>query len=450
MLGFLLTTLIFIGILVGFSKLADVDKITKNWDKYRCRPDVMIMAGFYGHDATENMEFCLKHGFDERAKSAIGPFYTYLKDFVNILLTMLASINSIRMIFATIVGSVTKVFGEFSGRLQVLFQRIQMSAIRLKFLMGRVFGTMYSVMFMGMAGIKATQNFGNTFLFKFLDTFCFDPDTPVKIKGKGEIAIRHVKIGDEFMGGERVTSTFQFNADGQAMVYLPFTKGKGSKGITVSTNHYVLYEGKWIKCSEHPDAQPAEDWSGGVSRPLICLNTSTNSFPIGDYVFRDYDETESGDAAAMDLALKMLNGKESTPEEPSCSSSAMACSADTMIPLKNNQFPVPISCVPLGAQLSTGRVIGIVKKECYEVCEYYGERFAPATAVWCDKTNKWRRVSSIVPVVKLEKPEIFYSLVVTPSASIQTERGTMFRDYVEVHSPDLELPYAASMNTLSI
>jgi hypothetical protein len=448
MLGFLLTTLIFIGIMVGFSKLADMDKITKDWDKYRCRPDVMIMAGFYGHDATENMEFCLKHGFDERAKSAIGPFYTYLKDFVNILLTMLASINSIRMIFATIVGSVTKVFSEFSGRLQVLFQRIQMSAIRLKFLMGRVFGTMYSVMFMGMAGIKATQNFGNTFLFKFLDTFCFDPDTPVTIKGKGEIAICNVKIGDEFMGGERVTSTFQFNADGQAMVYLPYAKG--SKGITVSTNHYVLYEGKWIKCSDHPDAKPAEDWSGGVSRPLICLNTSTNSFPIGGYVFRDYDETESGDAEAMDLALKMLNGKNSIPEKSSSSSSAMACSADTMIPMKNNPFPVPISCVPLGAQLPTGRVIGIVKKECDEFCEYYGERFAPATTVWCSQTNQWRRVSSIAPVVKLAKPEIFYSLVVTPSASIQTEHGTMFRDYVEVHSPDLEIPYAASMNTLSI
>jgi hypothetical protein len=448
MLGFLLTTLIFIGILVGFSKLADVDKITKNWDKYRCRPDVMIMAGFYGHDATENMEFCLKHGFDERAKAAIGPFYTYLKEFVNILLTMLASINSIRMIFGTIVGSVTKIFSEFSGRLQVLFQRIQMSAIRLKFLMSRVFATMYSVMFMGMAGIKATQNFGNTFLFKFLDTFCFDPDTPVTIKGKGEIAIRDVKIGDEFMGGERVTSTFQFNADGQTMVHLPSMKC--GKGITVSTNHYVLYEGKWIKCSDHPHAKPAEDWSGGVSRPLICLNTSTNSFPIGDYVFRDYDENQSGDAAAMELALKMLNAKETSPEEPRPSSSAMACSADTMIPLKNNQFPVPISCVPLGAQLPTGRVIGIVKKECDEACEYYKERFAPATAVWCCETNQWRRVSSIVPVVKLAKPEIFYSLVVTPSASIQTENGTMFRDYVEVHSPDLEAPYAASMNTLSI
>jgi hypothetical protein len=281
-----------------------------------------------------------------------------------------------------------------------------------------------------------------------LDTFCFDPDTPVTIKGKGEIAIRHVKIGDEFMGGERVTSTFQFNADGQAMVYLPSINC--GKGITVSTNHYVLYEGKWIKSSEHPDAKPAEDWSGGVSRPLICLNTSTNSFPIGGYVFRDYDETESGDAAAMDLALKMLNGKESISEKPSSTSSAMACSADTMIPLKNNQFPVPISCVPLGSQLTTGRVIGIVKKECDEVCEYHGERFAPATAVWCNDKNQWRRVSSIVPVVKLAKPEIFYSLVITPSASIQTERGTMFRDYVEVHSPDLEIPYAASMNTLSI
>ena len=48
--------------------------------------------------------------------------------------------------------------------------------------MGRVFATMYAVIFMGLSGIKATTNFGNTFLFKFLDTFCFDPDTKVILK----------------------------------------------------------------------------------------------------------------------------------------------------------------------------------------------------------------------------------------------------------------------------
>jgi hypothetical protein len=446
MLGFLLTTLIFIGVLVGFSKLADFDKIKQNWEKYRCRPDVMLMADYYGHDSTENMEFCLKSGFDERAKSAIGPFYTYLKGFVEILMTMLNSINSIRMIFATIVGSVTQVFSEFSGRIQALFYRIQMTAIRLKFLMGRVFATMYAVVFMGMAGIKATQNFGNTFLFKFLDTFCFDPDTEVEIKGKGKIPISHVQMGDEFMGGERVTSTFQFNADGQTMVSL--------QGIIVSTNHYLLHNGKWIKAVDHPDARPVADWAGGVTKPLICFNTTTNSFPIGPYTFRDYDETTEGDEAAMEMAMDMLNGgslgKGIRKTNDKTRGSTMACSADTMICLKNSIYPVPASSVKLGSWLTHGKVVGIVKKECSEMCLYYGERFAPATAVWCNEANQWRRLSHFNPVVTLPKAEVFYSFVITPSASIQTEAGTIFRDYVEVHSPDLELPYAASIETLSI
>jgi hypothetical protein len=37
---------------------------------------------------------------------------------------------------------------------------------------------MYSIIFMGMSGIKAMDNFGNTFLFKFLDTFCFVSTRP--------------------------------------------------------------------------------------------------------------------------------------------------------------------------------------------------------------------------------------------------------------------------------
>jgi len=142
MLGFLLTTLLFIGALVGFSKLLDVQEIKNNWEKYRCRPDVMIMADYYGHDSSDNLNFCLKNGFDKRAKEAIGPFYSYLGKFVEILMTMLSSLNSIRMIFATIVGSATKIFSEFSSRMQALLYRFQMSAIRMKMLMGRVFATM--------------------------------------------------------------------------------------------------------------------------------------------------------------------------------------------------------------------------------------------------------------------------------------------------------------------
>lgn len=441
MLGFIITTLIFIGALVGFSKFIDVEKVKTNWETYRCRPDVMMMADYYGHDSTENMEFCLKNGFDKRAKEAISPFYTYLGKFVEVLMTMLNSLNSIRMIFATIVGSATQIFKEFSGRIQALFYRFQMSAIRMKMLMGRVFATMYAVIFMGMSGIKATQNFGNTFLFKFLDTFCFDPDTRVTLLSGTEIPIKNVQIGDRLRGGQRVTAVFRFAADGQTMVKLP-------GNIIVSTNHYIQHEGKWILSKDHPEAEAADDWNGHDERPLICLNTDTHTIPIGKYIFSDYDETEKGDSEAMSMATDILNGTKSTPGTPPETappiSSEMACNGFTFLKAKDGSS-IPAVHVGLGTELNHGKVVGVVQKECSKVCVVNGDFLAAGTCIWSETNNKWMRAYELSEVVDCY-PTIYYSFVVSPSATIETTSNTVFRDYVEVHSKDLETPYATMLN----
>jgi len=439
MLGFIIVTLIFIGSMVGFSKIADIQNVKDNWEKYRCRPDVMFMADYYGHDSMQNLEYCLKSGFDKRAGSVIAPFYTYLGKFVEVLMIMLNSLNSIRMIFATIVGSATQIFSEFSGRIQALFYRFQMSAIRLKMLMGRVFATMYAVIFMGMAGIKATQNFGNTFLFKFLDTFCFDPDTQIQANGQ-LIPIKEVKIGDRLAGGQKVTATFRFAADGQSMVSLPMAaEPKAVPGnIIVSTNHYVKHKG-WIEAKNHPDAIPAPDWSGGETRPLICLNTDDHTIPIGKYIFRDYDETSEGDEAAMTMATDILNGKKGPR---SIGSSEMACDGKTRI--KTDTGLVPADEIKLGTILSHGEVVGLVKKECYKLCKINGEFFAAGTCIWSPQHNSWKRAFELADVLVVNKPIPFYSFVVTPSAVIETE-FSVFRDYVEIHSKDLEAPYTAAL-----
>lgn len=442
MLGFLITTLIFILALVGSSKLLDVQVVKDNWEKYRCRPDIMIMADYYGHDSGDNLNFCLKNGFDKRAKEAIGPFYSYLGKFVEILMTMLNSLNSIRMIFATIVGSATQIFSEFSERIQALFYRFQMSAIRMKMLMGRVFATMYAIIFMGMAGLKASQNFGNTFLFKFLDTFCFDPDTSITLRSGDVIPIKDVRTGDILIDGQRVTATFQFAADGQRMVKLEKRTelGKLNKDqILVSTNHYILHN-TWIPSEEHPDATPAEDWSGGTERPLICLNTDTHTISLGGYIFRDYDETSEGDAEAMNMATDILNGVK-TKVSKKVVNSEMACHPHTKIKIKD-AF-VPASLVRLGMELSHGTVVGIVKKECSEICVIGGEFFAAGTCLWSHEHGKWMRAYELSTPIKII-PHNYYSFVVTPSACIETEKN-MFRDYVEVHSKDLEEPYSNAL-----
>ena len=424
-------TFIFIIILTSMNRLIDIDTIKSDWPKYRCRPDVMIMAGIYGHDAAENINFCLNNGFQERAKSAMGPFYSFLEMFVNILMTLLKSINSIRMIFATIVGSVTQILKEFTTRIKALFSRIQMTAFRIKWLMQRIFATMNSLIFMTMSGLQAVNNFGNTFLFKFLDTFCFDPDTPIETL-QGTKPIKDVQIRDVLKDGSRVTATFQFAADGQEMVSLP-------GNILVSTNHYLLHEGKWIHSADHPLAQPAAPWSGGTKRPLICLNTDTHTFQIGSFTFRDYDETEEGDYETMCTVLEQLNGKpcKTNVKEYSCCVDGSTC-------IKTSSGFVKASELSLGTKLPQGEIAGIVKKQISSKCLVDGVAFAPGTAIWSEEHGCWKRAGDLQPGIGCQ-PEIFYSFVVTPSACLETESGLIFRDYVEIHSPDTEAAYSAAL-----
>lgn len=439
MLGLTLFTIGFLFALFGIQKFIDVENNKKNWDKVRCRPDVMLLADFYGYNSVENLNFCLKSMFDMQSAGVIAPFYTYLKQFVDILLVFLNSINSIRMTFATMIGTITQVFQNFSDRIKALMYRIQYTAIRIRFLMSRVFATMFSIVFMGMSGIKAAQNFSNTFLFKFMDTFCFDPDTPIAIGRNGnkiEVSIRDVKIGDIVEDGGRVTSVFQFAADGQEMVTL--------EGILVSTNHYVRHNGYWIQARDHPLAQPALDWSGGTERPLICLNTQTNMFRIGNFVFRDYDETREGDRDAMQAVNNALNGYKDPEYVPVCSQ--MACGPEVKIRLADGNS-IPASEISLGTKLSHGTVVGVVQKEVDEVVVLHGERFAAGTSVWDETTHRWRRGAAWAAAALYQKPQIFYSFVVTPSASIETESGLMFRDYVEIHDPHFEESYTQALSS---
>jgi len=314
----------------------------------------------------------------------------------------------------------------------------------MKFLMGRVFAMMYGVIFMGMSGIKAGQNFSNTFLFQFLDTFCFDPDTPIEVVGKGSIPIKDLRIGDILENGkEKVTATFKFVADGQPMVFFPARNQ--NPGILVSTNHYLLHNGKWIKASEHPDALPANPWNGGKERPLICLNTNTHSFTLGGYKFKDYDESEEGDEEAMRKAEEILNCGKSTSKT---TDSTMTFSPNTILKGKNGQL-IPASQIVLGEELSHGTVVGIVKKETVATCEIDGVNMGLGTLVWLPSKNSWIRAGDLVVIEEnskiLQNPETYYSFVVSPSAIIETSSGLIVRDYVEVHSPDMESSYSEAL-----
>jgi hypothetical protein len=217
--------------------------------------------------------------------------------------------------------------------------------------------------------------------------------------------------------------------------------------VLVSTNHYVKSPGgKWIRSDAHPDATPAAPWAGGTERPLICLNTDAHSFPVGDYLFCDYDETSAGDRAAMEWVRKSINGSslkqgydEHKPASPSSYTTAIG--GDTLI--KTPSGHLPASAIRLGDRLTLGRVVGIVKKEVAEWVEIDGVRLGEAQLVWDETAIQWRRACELAPLKTGLKN--FYSFVVSPSACFETTTGLMLRDYVEVHSPEAEVSYTEAL-----
>ena len=438
MLGFIILLFIFLSGWVAILAQADIEEVKKNWPKYRCRPNIMPFASFYGQNTAENFQFCMSNMFGIELGEALAPIFTILATVITTLVTILQVANSLRLQLATLMGGIFTIFQNFTDRFKQLVAAVQLSAYRMKLIMGRLYGTFFAIIYMTMAAMTTLDNFTNTILFDFLDTFCFDPDTLVNIEGKGLVKVKDVVIGDRFeRTGGVVTATFAFDSNGQAMVELP-------GNIRVSTNHYVYSLGKWIQARDHPDAIPREPWHGGAERPLICFNTSDHKIPIGHYTFLDYDETEEGDAETMNWIENRLNAS-NTMQTKQYSYSTLI-SKNTHIRMKDGRTK-PIEQIQLGDELSTGKVIGCVKKVTEEFCQLPTKEFvSPGLCYW--DTNQWVRAGDKLPIQKQNRPEIFYSLVVLQTAVFETKNGAFVRDYVEIHSPDAEDVYTEKIAKL--
>jgi hypothetical protein len=431
MVGFIILLLVMIGIWGFFLTSFDISEVTNNWEKYRCSPFIIPFSSFFGHDTQENFRFCVDSIFSGVAGPLLGPFTMILGSFITILSGLVTSINSVRLEFATMMGGINLMFQNFADRMNQLGVQLRMTTTRMRFLMRRIFATMYAMVYMAMSATTGLMNFSNTILFRFLDTFCFDPSTLVQVKDKGFLPISLVKIGDILERTQsRVTSTFSFLADGQPMVELP---GR----IFVSTNHYVQMEnGQWVRADQHPDALPSIPWMGGTERPLICLNTENHLLPVGNYIFLDYDETEEADQKTMKWVYKQLNGV--SPRDFHTVSYTTVFSPNTQIFVGDNKY-MAASEIKLGQMIPGGQILSVIRKEIREVCRLpTGEYVTPGQLIWVSEKGSWIRAGDIYSCEYLSNCEEYVNFIVSPAATIETKCGSVFRDYFEVHSPDTE------------
>jgi hypothetical protein len=440
--------LLLIGFIVDF--VLSSKKTIENWAEVRCQPHIMPIASFYGYDTMENFNYCITSKMASKANVSFAPMYKFIQSITGAIGGVIENANSMRMQLATLMGGISTIFSEFKQRFQQFSLRIQLSAQRITMLMNRVYGTMFAVIYMGLSGLTAANNLADSTVVKFLDFFCFAPETQVYVEGKGYLAVADVRIGDEIYSPvlkkrAKVTARHSFIGDGQPTVYL------GS--IQVSTNHYVLFNGQYIKAGEHPFAVQGGDWCGGVERPFICFNTDNNTIPIGSYIFRDYDETHTGDKQGAAFSHKSVNGTYPMDAELEKTANIMGqcapgISADTQVKMSDGSMKMA-KYLQLGDILYAentkheAKVIGKILEENHTGrCIIDGNEVSPATLVW--RNNQWVRAHTIAPIEK--SSAIYYGFIISPSSMLILNNDIIIRDHIEVCSPFAEDAYAAALS----
>jgi hypothetical protein len=435
LIKFSIFTLVLLVLLILLFTIGNLQEIAKNFHKYRCNPIIMPFAANYGYDTQENFNYCLTAIFNVKAAEIFTPIYALLGQFTNLVTLIMNVALGIRKLFSNFLLGVNSFIRNVRDRIQGLLFNVRMSFLKLNNLMGRVYGTMYAVIWMGTSALTAGMNVSDNSLVKFLMEFCFDPSTPVQMADGSYKPISALVIGDKLAStpadkSPRVTSVFRFAGENTPMVKL--------HGVVLSAQHYVFH-GTWMEARNHPDAEPV------ASIPeLVCLNVTGNQFKVANgLLVADYDEHESADVvhATQRLALQRLNGPNADEEEP-VDDYSLGIDGKAEVFMKDGTWKA-LQTIQLGEEvLNGGKVLGIVKEECDNTVEIDGYSLAAAQTIF-DGT-KWKRATHMGKETTKESKHLYQLITLTCGTLMMRfgEKEQFLRDYREIADPDMESAYA--------
>jgi len=440
----LLVTLVILtlGLVLAFYSTY-LKQIGTNFAQHRCNPAFMPFASLFGYDTSENFQFCLGAIFQGRVAEIFAPIFKLLEGFASILNTVTNVALGIRKMFSNFLLTVNGFIANVRDRIEALMFQVRLLLMRMKELMGKVYGTMYATMWMGLSGISAGKNMAENDLVKFMMEFCFDPATPV-LKADGSwVPISALTLGDILAPTAAnptptVTSIFSFDGAQTPMVRIG--------DVSVSASHYVQYRGHWLEAEDHPDAVPT------ASLPVLsCLNVSGHEFVVGraGLVAADYDEHEDSAtvAATQRLAAGALNGvgsKEAScgPKDPVVEDYSLGLAPTASVRMADGSWR-RLCDIALGDVVwNAGAVKGIVWEQCDSVIQSPAGCMAAAQLVFSPSAMAWVRAAHIFP---RDSGSALLHLITERTGVLEIKgkgQASLFvRDYREVALPDMESAY---------
>jgi hypothetical protein len=262
--------------------------IKRDWPKHRCNPAIMPFASYFGHDAVENMTYCVQNmqtdymghllepvnyamGVNQELASGLGDSVQHTRGFISDFRDSVTSI-------------VSSIFGVF---LNAMLQ-FQKTIIKLKDIMGKVVGISTTFLFMTDGAIRTGNSVWKGPIGGTLRTVCFHPDTELDLVNGEKKAIKDMTIDDVLASGSRVDGVVVLTNLYQEPFYR-VRSHKMERDVLVTGGHYIMDEekNKFVFVRDSNVATKTDD----ISKKLYCLITDDHLIKIGEHTFWDYEDS---------------------------------------------------------------------------------------------------------------------------------------------------------------
>jgi hypothetical protein len=262
-------------------------EIKAKWPLYRCNPMYMPLAD----NIEQNFTYCVQNMQTGLMGYLLQPLTYVTSSISSTLGGFSGQINSVRGMFdkvrTFITSTIQSVFGVFLN-LVIEFQKITIS---INDLIGKIIGTMVSLMYIlsgSITTMNSTWNGPPGQMIRALGK-CFHPETSVKLKNGTIKAMKDIDLGDILENGSIVESVMKIdNKQNPIPLYVIKGEGVNKEDIYVTGSHLVLNNDtkQFIKTKDYFNAKLSDKKSEWFS----CLITSDHKIQIGNEVFWDWED----------------------------------------------------------------------------------------------------------------------------------------------------------------
>jgi hypothetical protein len=297
----LLTFLIILIFIILFSAnilSVGIEKIKKEWPKYRCNPIVMPIANVFGEDTMKNFAFCVQNLQSTFMQDLLQPVHYAEKLISNITKEFTDAINYIRAFFNKLRNMVMSIIKDIMGVFLNLLIGFQHMMISIRDLFEKTIGTLTVFLYLMEGSIMAMKSGWEGPPGHMVRFMCFHPDTLVQLQDGTIKPISVIDPGDILKNSQTVHGTMKLhNLDNNGDYIEKLYEFKGEKDnndnytpILVSGSH-LIYDKmikNFINVKNHNDAK----LSTIDTKTLICLITSDHTIPLGNYIFHDWEDNQ--------------------------------------------------------------------------------------------------------------------------------------------------------------